>query len=68
MGRILVADDDEDIRDLVAFRLELEGHEVQIAGDGASASKSVTEFEPDLVVLDVMMPLRGGLEICADLR
>ena len=68
VGRILVADDDEDIRDLVAFRLQLEGHEVHIVGDGALASKSVAEFEPDLVILDVMMPRLGGLELCAELR
>ena len=68
MGRILVAEDDEDIRDLVAFKLQIEGHEVQIVGDGALAAKSVAEFEPDLVVLDVMMPRLGGLGLCAELR
>jgi DNA-binding response OmpR family regulator len=68
MGRILIADDDEDVRELIAFKLELEGHEVRTVGDGVLASNSMVEFEPDLAVLDVMMPRRSGLELCGDLR
>ena len=68
MARIVVADDDADIRDLVAFKLQQVGHEVVAVGDGASAVKECQAQVPDLVVLDVMMPGMSGLDACRALR
>jgi len=68
MARIVVADDDADIRDLVVFKLRQGGHEVEAYGDGAAAVEACQEQRPDLVVLDLMMPGMGGLDACRALR
>jgi two-component system response regulator MtrA len=68
MARIVVADDDADIRDLVVFRLQQSGHQVRAFGDGLAAVEACLEEQPDLVVLDVMMPKLTGLEACRALR
>ena len=65
---VLVADDDEDILELVAFRLERAGYEVLTAADGAEALAVAQEHLPDLVVLDVMMPALSGIEVTRRLR
>lgn len=67
-GRVLVADDDPDIRRLVATYLELEGFEVEEAADGVEAVDKTLENLPDLVILDIMMPNKSGTEALADLR
>jgi len=61
--RILVADDDEDILSLVAFRLERSGCRVLKATDGEEALRLALEEVPDLAVLDVMMPKLDGHEV-----
>ena len=58
MARILVADDDVDIRELVEFKLSTLGHEIVAVGDGAAAVDACRADKPDLAVLDVMMPGR----------
>lgn len=68
MTTILIADDDTDIRDLVAFKLEQAGHTVIAVGDGLTALASARRERPDLCVLDLMMPGLSGLDVCADLR
>ena len=68
MARIVVADDDADIRDLVAFKLRQVGHHIIAVADGVAALEACEEIPPDLVVLDVMMPGLGGLEACRALR
>ena len=68
MARIVVADDDADIRDLVVFKLRQAGHDVHPGADGAAAVKECQSVTPDLVVLDVMMPGMGGLDACRALR
>ena len=68
MARIVVADDDADIRDLVVFKLEQSGHDVVAVGDGAAAVDACRETTPDLAVLDVMMPGMSGVEACRALR
>jgi two-component system response regulator MtrA len=68
MAKIVVADDDADIRDLVVFKLQQSGHEVVAVGDGAAAVEAVRVNLPDLVVLDVMMPGMSGIEACRALR
>lgn len=62
MARIVVADDDVDIRELVEFKLTAMGHEVVAVGDGAAALEACLDRRPDLAVLDVMMPGMSGLE------
>jgi DNA-binding response OmpR family regulator len=66
--RVLVADDDADIRELVVFKLESAGFEVTAVGDGRAALDAALADPPDLVVLDHMMPRLTGLEVCAELR
>jgi DNA-binding response OmpR family regulator len=65
---VLVADDDDDIRDLVAFRLDRAGYEVLRAGDGQEALDLAREHRPDLAVLDVMMPKLTGYDVTRELR
>ena len=65
---VLVADDDNDIRDLVAFRLDRAGYEVLRAGDGQQALDLAREHQPDLAVLDVMMPKLTGYDVTRELR
>ena len=55
MARILVADDDVDIRELVEFKLSTMGHEITAVGDGAAAVEACQANRPDLAVLDVMI-------------
>ena len=66
--RVLVVDDDRDIRDLVTFKLEQAGYEVRQAEDGLQALEAVREWSPDLVVLDVMMPGLSGVDVTRELR
>lgn len=66
--RVLIADDDRDILELVAFRLGHAGYETVTADDGAEALRLAREQQPDLVVLDVMMPKLDGYEVMRALR
>ena len=65
---VLVAEDDEDIRSLVAFRLERAGYRVVAAADGRRAYEVAVAQLPDLAVLDVMMPRLDGYELMRRLR
>ena len=65
---VLAADDDEDILDLVAFRLERSGYTVIVARDGEEALELAARELPDLAVLDVMMPKVDGFEVTRRLR
>jgi DNA-binding response OmpR family regulator len=65
---ILVADDEEDVRELVAYRLSRSGYEVIDAGDGEEAFRLATQRVPDLMVLDVMMPRLDGYELTRRVR
>ncbi len=67
-ARILVADDDPHIRKILRFLLEQEGFEVQTANDGDEAWKAVAGFQPDLVILDVMMPGMDGFAVLEIIR
>ncbi|MBF4162827.1 response regulator transcription factor [Nocardioides acrostichi] len=68
MAKIVIADDDVDIRELVEFKLSSMGHEVTSVADGAAALRACQSARPDLVVLDVMMPGVSGLEALRALR
>ena len=62
MGRILVVDDEPHILKLVSFSLERAGHEVYQATDGVTGIKVAAEEKPDLILMDVMMPLMSGYD------
>ncbi|MBX6751696.1 MAG: response regulator transcription factor [Micromonosporaceae bacterium] len=68
MHRVLVVDDDATVSDVVRRYLERAGYEVRLATDGASAIAAFREHQPDLVVLDLMLPGIGGLEVCRRMR
>jgi DNA-binding response OmpR family regulator len=68
MSTILVADDDQDILELVAFKLTAAGHELIRATDGATALTEARRAVPDVIVLDVAMPGMSGLDVCRELR
>jgi CheY-like chemotaxis protein len=68
MARVLVADDDEQFRSVMARMLELEGHEVLLAADGFEAGDLYRKHLPEVVVLDLYMPEKEGLETLLELR
>jgi DNA-binding response OmpR family regulator len=67
-AHILFADDDPGMRALVVINLEAEGFAVTTAEDGCSALEKVERIRPDLIVLDVMMPGRDGLDVLQELK
>ena len=68
MATILVVDDEPRIRDVVQYALEREGFQVVCAADGVQALEQVRQAEPDLIVLDVLMPELDGLSVCRAIR
>lgn len=68
MPKILVVDDEEDVVRLIEFRLQKEGFETISCGDGQTAVKLTEEEKPDLVILDIMMPLMDGMETLRQIR
>ncbi|MFW3462629.1 response regulator transcription factor [Streptomyces microflavus] len=67
-SRILVAEDEPEVRAAVEDGLRIEGYEVRGVGDGLAALSAVAAWEPDALVLDVMMPVLDGLGVCRRLR
>lgn len=67
-ARILIVDDEEDIVDLLEYNLTREGYEPLVARDGIEALRVAAAEQPDLIVLDVMMPRMDGIEVCRRLR
>lgn len=68
LGRVLVVDDDDVIRQLITVNLELEGFEVATAVDGQDCLDKVVDFDPVVVTLDIMMPRLDGWEAASRLR
>ena len=66
--KILIADDEPNIVAALEFLLQRNGYEVHIARNGEEALKLVEDCNPDLVLLDVMMPVRSGYEVCTRIR
>lgn len=66
--RVLVVDDEKDIRDLLAYNLEKEGYKTKTVSNGKDAVLVAASFKPDLVILDIMMPEQDGVETCRQLR
>jgi len=68
MARILVIDDDEDIRETVRRVLDSRGHSVELASDGSLGIAALAQHAPDLVITDVFMPRQDGVETLLELR
>lgn len=66
--KILVVDDEEDILDLISYNLTREGYQVYTATNGRLAIEKAKEVNPDLIILDVMMPVMDGIEACRVMR
>ncbi len=67
-SKILIIDDEPDIRILIEYTLKKEGFEIETAEDGESGINKAKQFLPDLIILDVMMPGMDGMETCEKLR
>ena len=67
-GTVLVVEDTKNLRDIIAFTLRGRGWEVIESGDGDDALQKATTMEPDLIILDVMLPGKTGFEICSILK
>jgi CheY-like chemotaxis protein len=68
MAKILIAEDERDIRDLVAFTLRFAGHEVVSVGNGEEAVSMAGQEHPDLILMDVRMPRMTGYEACEKIK
>jgi DNA-binding response OmpR family regulator len=66
--RILLVDDQAEVREPIRIRLESEGYVVAVAGDGAQALELYQQLQPDLVILDVMLPVQDGFTVCRQIR
>jgi DNA-binding response OmpR family regulator len=66
--KILIADDEPNIVVSLEFLMKQKGYEVKTVGNGEDALRSIAEFAPDLVLLDVMMPRLSGYEVCQKMR
>lgn len=67
-AKILIVDDEEDIVEFLKYNLEQDGYTVEGVYDGKSAIKEVEIFKPHLIILDIMMPVMDGIEVCEILR
>lgn len=67
-GKILVVDDEQPIADILKFNLEKEGYEVICAFDGITAVELAFAEEPDLILLDLMLPGKDGMDVCREIR
>lgn len=66
--KVLIADDEPDILEIISYNLKIEGYEVSTAKDGDDTLIKAKSIKPDLIILDVMMPNRTGMEVCRILR
>jgi len=68
MARILIAEDEPDIRELVAFTLRFAGHEVTATSNGEEALKQASQIIPDIIIMDVRMPKMTGYDACRAIK
>lgn len=67
-AKILVVDDEQPIADIIKFNLEKEGYQVICAFDGGEAVRLAYEENPDLILLDLMLPVKDGMDVCREVR
>jgi two-component system, OmpR family, alkaline phosphatase synthesis response regulator PhoP len=67
-ARILIIDDEPDIREFVSYNLARRGYVVETAADGKEGYEMALSFRPDLIILDILMPVMNGYETCIRLR
>ena len=66
--KILIVDDDRNIADLISLYLTKECFETRIEGDGEAALAAISDWEPDLILLDLMLPGIDGYQVCREVR
>ena len=66
--KILIADDNQNIRDALTYLLEDEGYDLLLAKDGAETLKKVRDLHPDILFLDIMMPEINGYDVCRSIK
>jgi DNA-binding response OmpR family regulator len=66
--KILIADDNQNIRDALTYLLEDEGYELLLAKDGAETLRKVRDLRPDILFLDIMMPEINGYDVCRSIK
>jgi two-component system alkaline phosphatase synthesis response regulator PhoP len=66
--KVLIADDEPDILEIISYNLKKEGYDTYTAKDGEDAIEKVESINPDLVVLDIMMPRKTGMQVCHAIR
>lgn len=66
--KVLIADDEQDILEIIEYNLTREGYEIYTAKDGMEAVDKANQVKPDLIILDIMMPKKTGIEVCEILR
>ena len=66
--KLMVVDDDPNISELLKIYFEKEGYDVRTAGDGAEAISTFKMFDPDMVLLDIMLPKKDGWQVCREIR
>lgn len=67
-NKILIADDEPDILEIIEFNLQAQGYDVTTAKNGDEAFEKAKQVKPDLIILDIMMPGKNGIEVCKMLR
>jgi two-component system alkaline phosphatase synthesis response regulator PhoP len=68
MHKVLIIDDEPDIREIISYNLKKEGYDVATAADGKAGIATIQKFVPDLIILDMMMPGMDGVEVCHHIR
>src|SRR5687768_2523445 len=68
LGRVLVVEDEIDVAELIRYNLSKEGYDVRISANGADALRQAREIQPDLILLDLMVPQLNGWELCRRLK
>jgi len=68
MIKVLVADDDADVRELLSYNLIKEGYEVETVDNGSEVLAAAQKFKPEMIILDIMLPGKDGVEVCEQLR
>lgn len=66
--KVLIADDEQDILEIISYNLTKEGYDIYTAKDGMEAIDKASQVKPDLIILDIMMPKKTGIEVCEILR